>query len=386
MATDEDYYHILGVGRDAAPVDIKKAYRKAVLKFHPDRNPDDKSAEEKFKQAAEAYEVLSDPQKRQRYDQFGKAGLEGVYQAPHFTDINDVFRRWEGWGFEDLFEELLGGGGLFDSIFGTRRRGRPRARKGSSLRCEIAVSLEEAARGVTKTIVLHRDDFCSRCSGTGAEPGTKPVTCNYCKGMGQVEQGAGVFRLRTTCPRCGGEGVVIETPCTNCKGSGKVRQRRQIKIEIDPGIEDGMQLRMRGEGNAGLPGGPPGDLYCFVHVKPHPLFERHGRDLLCRVPIGFTQAALGGVLEVPTINGHTAHINVPKGTPSGQILRLKGQGMPVFRGSDRGDQLVQVVVEVPTHLTAEQKELLKQFAAIEETHLSAQRKNFLGKVKKYLKQ
>ena len=378
MADDRDYYDILGVQKNASDEEIKKAYRRLAMKYHPDRNPDNKAeAEKKFKEAAEAYDVLGDTQKRQRYDQFGKAGLKGAYQPHGFTDVHDIFSA-----FGDIFG---GGGGIFDDLFGGGRGGRRGARRGASLRCEIVLSLEECATGVEKTVSLRRQEHCEKCRGTGAKPGTSSKPCQTCGGAGVVQQAQGFFSIRTTCPRCHGEGKVIESPCDACRGSGRMAKSREIKIRIPAGIEDGTQLRMTGEGEAGDPGGQRGDLYCFIQVREHPLFERHGEDLLTVVPVAFSQAALGGEVEVPTIHGKTSTLKIPAGTQSGQILRLRGQGMPSVRGHRTGNLLVHVTVETPTKLSGEQRRILRELAATEETNVSPERKRFVEKVKQYLK-
>ena len=379
MPDDRDYYEILGVQKNASEDDIKKAYRRLAMKYHPDRNPEDKTeAERKFKEAAEAYDVLGDPQKRQRYDQFGKAGLKGAYQPHGFTDIHDIFSA-----FGDIFGG--GGGGIFDDFFGGGGRMRTRGpRRGASLRCQIVLKLEECATGVEKTVSLRRHELCTTCHGSGAKPGTSPETCKTCGGTGVVQQSQGFFSLRTTCPRCRGEGKIISDPCSTCHGSGHEVKQREIKIRIPAGIEDGTQLRMTGEGEAGDPGGPRGDLYCFIHVQEHPFFERHGSDLLTRVPVTFSQAALGGEVDVPTIHGKTTALKIPAGTQSGQVLRLRGQGMPSVRGRGAGNLLVQVSVETPTKLTSEQKRLLRELARTEEANITPERKSFFDKVKQYL--
>lgn len=374
MAGERDYYEVLGVSREASVDDIKKAYRKLAMKYHPDRNPDDAEAEKQFKEAAEAYEVLSEPEKRQRYDQFGRGGLKGAYQPHGFTDIHDIFSQ---------FGDIFGGGGIFGDIFGGsgRRRG-PRA--GASLRCEIVLTLEECATGVKKKIHLKRREQCDACQGTGAKPGSSPETCSTCGGAGMVQRSQGFFSMRTACPRCHGEGKVIRDPCASCRGSGFVTKKREVSVKVPSGIEDGTQLRMHAEGEAGEPGAPRGDLYCFIRVKPHDFFERHGDDLVAVVPIAYSQAALGAEIEVPTIWGKSSSVKVPPGTQSGQMLRLRGQGMPNVRGRGQGNLLVQVYVEIPKALTEEQQKILRKLAEIEEKNVSPERKSFLDKVKNYL--
>ena len=372
-----DYYAVLGVDRNAPSDEIKKAYRKMALKYHPDRNPGNKKAEESFKEAAEAYEILRDPEKRSLYDQFGHAGLEGV---PHrgFNTFEDIF---------EAFGDIFGGGSIFEDLFGfggSRRRGtRTRARRGPSLRCEISLDLYEVSRGAEKTIELRRNETCAGCGGSGAEPGTSPVTCPYCRGYGEIQQSQGFFTLRTTCSQCRGEGTIIQSLCKECRGSGKVPKKRDIKVEIPPGIEEGTQVRISGEGEPGVNGGPPGDLYCFIHVAPHPIFQRHGDEILIEVPIGFSQAALGAEIEVPTLGGKEK-IKIPRGTQSGDVLKLKGKGLPNIDGYGRGDQLVRVLLETPRKLTKRQEELLREYAKLEEINISPQRKNFFEKIKAFL--
>ena len=381
MASDRDYYEVLGVAKDASAEDIKKAYRSLAVKYHPDRNPDDKGAEGKFKEAAEAYDVLGDAEKRQRYDQFGSAGLKGAYRPHEYADVHDIFSA-----FSDIFGGGGVGGGMFEDFFGGGRGARGGPQRGTSLRCEIHLTLEECASGVQKTVTLRRQESCDTCRGTGAKPGTSPRTCATCGGAGAVHQAQGFFSIRTTCPRCRGRGKMIESPCDSCGGSGHVTARREISINIPPGIEEGSQLRVTGEGDSGEPGAPRGDLYCLILVKEHPFFERHGDDLLIRVPITFSQAALGGETDVPTIDGKATAVKVPAGTQSGQILRLRGQGMPSVHGRGRGHLLVQVYVETLARLTGEQARLMRELAKTEETDMGPERKGFLDKVKRYLRE
>jgi molecular chaperone DnaJ len=377
MPGDVDYYEVLGIPKNASQDEVKKAYRQLALKYHPDRNPGDKeNAERKFKEVTEAYEVLSDPEKRGRYDQFGKSGLTGSYRPHEYADIHDIF---------DAFGDIFGGGSMFDEFFGETRGARRGPRRGASLRCVIELTLEECATGVEKTVSLKRDDPCDDCRGTGASRGSSPRPCNTCGGRGIVQQSQGFFSIRTTCPRCRGEGQIIDKPCPACGGSGRVPRKHEIKIRIPPGADEGTQLRLSGEGEAGELGGPRGDLYCVIRVKEHPFFERHGDDLLCQVPITFAQAALGGEVEVPTIFGKTAKVKIPPGTQSGQILQLRGQGMPSLHGYGVGNELVQVYVETPTRLTPEQEKLLRQLAQIEESNVSPERKSFFDKLKKHLR-
>ncbi len=369
---DKDYYNILEVDRNASQEDIKKAYRKMALKYHPDRNPGDREAEERFKKAAEAYEVLSDPEKRQRYDMYGREGLKG-YDIHGFTNFEDIFEH-----FSDIF-----GGGIFEEFFGTRTRRRA-ARKGASLRVDLDIDLKEVATGVEKTISLNRREYCDVCGGSGLKPGTSLSTCSYCRGRGEIQQTQGFFTLRSTCPRCGGQGKIIESPCYRCNGQGRIAKRAQITVQIPAGVEDGVRLRVAGQGEPGENGAPRGDLYCDIHVRPHPIFQREGSNLICELPISFTQAALGCELDIPTLKGGTGKVRIPRGTQSGDVITLRGEGLPSVQGWGKGDLLVKVMVEVPTRLTARQEELLKEFAELENKNQSPRWKSFWQKVKEYL--
>jgi molecular chaperone DnaJ len=339
-----DYYEILGVGRGAGEADLKKAYRQLALKHHPDRNPGDKSAEERFKAINEAYAVLSDPDKRAQYDRFGRVDLPpGGIDFGGFGDL-----------FEDIFEGFFTGGG-------GRGGGRTRARRGDDLRYDLEITLEEAAKGVETRLQIPRTEACEACKGSGVEPGAKRVQCPTCKGRGQLRFQQGFLTVARTCPQCQGEGQVTRNPCQACQGQGRVAHERALKVRIPPGVETDMQLRMTGEGEGGLRGGPPGDLYVVVHVRDHAFFTRHGQDLLCRLPVTFPQAAVGAEVEVPVLDG-TARLKVPAGTQNGEILRLPGKGMPGLHGRGRaGDACYQLVVEVPAKLTARQRELLEEF-------------------------
>ncbi|MBX6316014.1 MAG: molecular chaperone DnaJ, partial [Isosphaeraceae bacterium] len=348
--TKRDYYEVLGVKRDASADEIKRAYRQMALKYHPDKNPGNAEAERKFKEAAEAYEVLSDQQKRARYDRYGHAGLEGA-GVHDFRSAEDIMSA-----FSEIF-----GGGLFGDMFGPRRRG-PRA--GADIQMRLEIDLIDAARGATKPIEVVRLETCTDCRGSGARKGTTPVTCDYCRGQGQVIQSRGFFQVATTCPACGGEGTRIVDPCPSCRGIGKVQARVNLKIDIPPGVDTGMWLQLRNQGEAGDPGAPRGNLRVQLYVRKHPFFERAGNDLICRVPISFPQAALGADIEVPTLDGPD-RLHVPRGTQSGDILKLKGRGMPDINGRGRGDELIEVVVETPTKLSARQEELLRELAELE---------------------
>ncbi len=381
MATQKrDYYEVLGVARDAAPDAIKKAYRRLALQFHPDKNPGDKEAEAKFKEVAEAYEVLSDKDKRERYDRFGFEGLKGV-PISDFSSFEQIF---------DAFGDIFGGagGGIFDEFFGFSRGRRRGPRPGASLKVELELDFMEAAKGCEKTLELKRGEPCAACKGSGAKPGTKPKTCSVCGGFGQVQQSQGFFTIRSTCPACGGAGQKVDEACADCGGSGRTARRREISVRIPAGIEDGQRIRITGEGEAGAQGGPPGDLYVFVSVRPHEFFARHGDDLVCEVPITFPQAALGAAVKVPTLDG-TTEIDVPRGTQPGTVFRLSGRGFRNVHGYGAGDQLVRVVVETPRKLTPRQEEILRELADIEEKTVhekgtSPRRKSFLDKLKEGL--
>lgn len=368
---DKDYYSILEVERNASHEDIKKAYRKMALKYHPDRNPGNKEAEEYFKKAAEAYEVLGDQEKRQRYDTYGREGLKG-YDIHGFTNFDDIFEH-----FSDIF-----GGSIFEEFFGTRTRRRA-ARKGPSLRVDIDIDLREVATGVEKTINLNRREYCDVCGGSGLKPGTSATTCSHCRGKGETQQTQGFFTFRSTCPKCGGHGKVIESPCYRCNGQGRIAKRAQVAVQVPPGIEDGVRLRVAGQGEPGENGAPRGDLYCDIHVRPHPLFQREGSHLICELPISLTQAALGYELDMPTLKGATAKLRIPRGTQNGDVITLKGEGLPSMQSWGKGDLLVRIVVEVPTRLTARQEELLREFAELENKNQNPKWKNFWQKVKEY---
>ncbi len=371
-----DYYEILGVERTVSEDEIKKAYRKMAMKFHPDRNPGDKTAETKFKEAAEAYEVLRDPEKRRRYDRFGHEAVAGAGQQ--FSNFEDIFTH-----FSDIFGGM-GGGSLFDGIFGgmggfTTRSG---IRAGASLKCRVNITFEEAAFGCTKTIELSRHELCDKCRGSGAAAGSKPRSCPTCGGRGQVYRNQGFFSVATTCPHCHGDGTIIDKPCTTCNGAGQVPKSVRVRVTIPAGVEDGSRLRVPDEGEPSPSGGPRGDLYCYIFVQEHDFFQRHGDDVLCEVPLTFSQAALGTELEVPTLRGK-ARLKVPAGTQSGQIFRLRSQGFERLQGYGQGDQIVQVAVETPKKLTAKQEELFRQLAELEHRHVSAKRKTFMEAIKKY---
>src|SRR6478736_2474529 len=312
MANKRDYYDVLGVGRTAAQKDIADAYRKLALKYHPDRNPNNPEAVAAFKEAAEAFEVLSDADKRSRYDRYGHAGVEGGIH--HYTDVNDIF---------EAFGDILGGG-LFGDLLGGGRRGK-RPRKGDDVATEVSLDLFEAARGVTKTVEIDRHEMCDQCRGSGAKPGTQPEACRYCGGRGQVVQSSGIFRVQTTCPACRGAGQLVKDPCTKCKGAGYLRKTVFREVKIPAGVDHHMRVRLAGEGEPSTSGGPPGDCYCVINLKEHPLFERDGQDLICRVPVSYAQAVLGAKIQVPTLEG-PEDLDVPPGTQPGEVFKLRRRG------------------------------------------------------------
>jgi len=368
MARKRDYYEVLGVDRNASPDGIKKAYRKLAFKFHPDRNPDDAEAGRLFKEAAEAYEVLSDNEKRALYDRYGHEGISG--RVHDFSNVQDIFSMFGDLFSDSLFGDFLGGGG---------RRGPSR---GHSLRCAVQVDLKEVLNGVEKRIEIRRREVCGRCEGTGAEVGTRPERCNYCNGTGYVQQAQGFFSLRTTCPRCRGNGTIITNPCSKCGGTGLEAVTRQLSVKIPAGVDNGDKIRLAGEGEPGDMGGPCGDLFCIIQVKQHPLFERRNEDLITRVPISFTQAALGAEIEIPTLDG-PEKLKIKPGTQSGEVVRASGKGLPRLRGRGRGYIMAVLHVEVPRKLAAEQSALLRQYAKLEEKHVSPERKGFMDKLKAF---
>jgi molecular chaperone DnaJ len=366
--TRRDYYEVLGVDRGAQEEEIKRAYRRLAMKCHPDRNPGDKEAEDSFKEASEAYEVLRDPEKRQIYDRFGHEGLQGT-GFTGFRGFDDIFST-----FGDIFEDFFG--------LGTRRResrrGRGGGRAGADLRYNLTLTLEEAALGRDVEIPVERNARCSTCGGSGAKPGTTPTVCPMCHGRGQVTRAQGFFTISTTCGQCYGQGQIIAHACEACQGSGRTRVQGKVTVKIPPGVDNGSRLRLRGEGDPGEGGGPSGDLYVVIFVEPHSFFERHGDDILCQVPISFTQAALGAKVEVPTLEGEET-IQIPRGAQSGTLFRLSGAGMPRLRGPGRGDQVIQVVVKTPTHLTKRQEEILRELAETSGEEVAPRKKGFWKK-------
>ena len=345
-----DYYEVLGVIRTADETEIKKAYRQLALQYHPDRNPGDKNSEEKFKEASEAYEVLRDPEKRGLYDRYGHEGLSRTGFSG-FAGFEDIFSS-----FGDIFEDFFGMGRTHGRTAGPRR--------GADFRYDLNISFMEAAQGKETEIEIERLENCEACKGSGAQPGTKKETCPSCHGTGQVTHSQGFFTLRSTCSRCRGQGVSIPHPCAECRATGRVKKRKKIEIKIPAGVDTGSRLKVSGEGGEGERGGRRGDLYVVLHVEPHPFFERHEDDIVCQIPISFTQAALGGEMEVPTLNG-SKKITVPPGTQTGEIFTLRGQGIPHVDRHGKGDQHIQVTVKVPTNLNKRQKELLKEFASLD---------------------
>ncbi len=356
-----DYYEVLGVAKGAARDEIKKAYRQLAIKFHPDRNPGSKEAEEKFKEATEAYEILADDRKRHAYDQYGFAGVNGMGQ-PTAQDFSTIFQ-----GFEDIFGDFSG---FFDSFFGgggSRRRSSTRGygQQGSDLRYDMEITFLEAAFGAKKEISYARAERCDTCGGTGADKGTGRKLCPTCGGSGQVRRNSGFFSIASTCPSCNGEGEIIEKPCATCRGAGLVRRNRTITVTIPAGIEDGKRLSLGGQGDAGTNGARDGDLYIFMRVQPHELYERDGYDVYCAVPISMTQAALGAEIVVATLDDKKVRVAVPAGTQNGKILRLRGEGIPELHSpSRRGDMYIKLIVKVPTRMSARAKELLKELASV----------------------
>ncbi|MBS0267184.1 MAG: molecular chaperone DnaJ, partial [Planctomycetes bacterium] len=369
MATKRDYYEILGVGKTASPEEIKKAYRKAAAANHPDRNPGDEAAVERFKEAAEAFDVLGDAEKRELYDRYGHEAVSRSGRQAGFNDVEDVFSAF---------------GGIFEGLFGGAQQGRGgrRAARGDNLRCTIKIDLKEAAFGCGRTIEVRRNELCGKCDGSGAKPGSKPEKCPYCSGRGQIVQSQGFFRVQTTCPACRGEGEIIREKCPQCSGSGREVKPVRLEVKVPAGVDNGMQLCLRGEGDPGLKGGPRGDLFCDIQVAEHPLFKRHEQDLVCAVPISYAQAALGATLEIPTLAGRE-ELAIDPGAQPGDVIRLRGKGMPDPQSPNRrkGDLLVQLMLEVPRNLTPRQEELLRELAELEKKNVSPHQKSFFEKIK-----
>ncbi len=376
MTTKRDYYEILGVERTAAGDEIKRAYRKLAVKFHPDKNPGDRHAEEKFKELGEAYDVLMDDQKRSAYDRYGHAAFAQGGRAGGFHDPFDIFR--------EVFSGAGGGGGIFETFFGGNAAPADGSQRGSDLRYDMQITLEEAAFGVEKEIEVRKLDTCDKCSGSGAARGSRAITCPVCRGRGQVVSSRGFFQVSQTCPRCRGLGEVIEQPCHACEGEGRVEKTSRIKIKIPPGIAHGSRLRSTRNGEAGIRGGDQGDLYIVVHIKEHPVFQREEDNLYCEVPISFATAALGGEVPVPTLEGK-ASLKVPAGTQGGQSFRLKGKGLVQVNSRERGDLFAKLLVEVPSRLNSEQRQKLEEFAALCGEDNTPLHKSFFERAKEFFR-
>lgn len=380
---DQDYYELLEVPRNATVDDIKKAYRKKALKYHPDRNPGDPDAEKRFKEISEAYEVLSDDQKRKSYDHYGKeamagmgAGARGGGGPQGFSSMEEALRTFMG-----AFGGLGGEGGGFESFFGDAGRGGSGRRQGASKRVNLTVSFEEAARGVDKELAITNYVTCSTCQGKGASNPNGVKKCPRCRGAGQVYEQRGFFSMSMPCSECQGEGQIITDPCKTCRGQGVVKEKQHVKVHIPAGVDNGMRLKVSGYGDAGQGGGPPGDLYVFINVEPNKVFEREGNDIILDLPISFTEAALGCKKEVPSVFSHTCRVTIPEGTQNGKIFRVRGEGFPNVHGSGKGDLLVRIFVETPSKLTDEQKHLLEEFAKLESPSNQPKRKSFLDSIK-----
>ena len=369
----QDFYDVLGVSKSADADEMKQAYRKLAMQYHPDRNPGDKSAEQKFKDISEAYDVLKDEQKRAAYDRFGHAAFENGSRGPGDGGFAGGFSG----GFADIFEEMFG-------AMGAGRRAQAGPARGSDLRYNIEVSLEEAFRGKQTTIRVATFVHCDTCKGNGAEPGSRPAACRTCNGHGRVRAQQGFFTIERTCPTCQGSGQIIEKPCKACGGQGRVRREKTLSVNIPPGVEDGTRIRLAGEGEVGLHGAAPGDLYIFVSIAQHAIFQRDGANIFCRVPIPFTTAALGGTIEVPTVEGSRSRVTVPAGTQSGHQFRLRGKGMTVLRSPVRGDMYIHAIVETPVNLTKRQQELLREFEKAGETaKTNPESEGFFARVKEF---
>jgi len=369
----QDYYELLGVGKDADEATLKKAYRKLAMQYHPDRNPGDAVAEQKFKELGEAYDVLKNPDKRAAYDRYGHAafeggGMGGQGQGGAGFDFSDIF--------EEVFGDFMGSGGR-----GRRGGGGGGGSRGSDVRINLEISLEDAFKGRQEEVTVPGHVVCESCRGSGAEAGSMPERCDGCNGVGKIRTTQGFFMVERTCPKCRGAGQVITNPCTPCRGAGKVREEKTLQVNIPEGVEDGTPIRLSGEGEPGAAGAPSGDLYIFVSIKPHPLFRRDGEMLFCQIPIPFVTAALGGELEVPTLGGGKARVKVPAGSQSGRQFRLRGKGMPVLRGGYTGDLILETNVETPVNLSRKQKELLREFADQSGDDVNPRSSGFFAKVK-----
>jgi molecular chaperone DnaJ len=377
--TKRDYYEVLGITRTANGEEIKRAYRRLAMKYHPDRHDGDGKVEAEiaFKECAEAYEILSDDAKRRRYDQYGHAGLQGQHDFTNM-DASDIFSM-----FDEIFGGAFGGGG---GRGGRAGAGRARGSRGFDLETQVELTLSEVATGTEKTIEFDKQEHCDTCKGTGAKPGSSPVVCVQCGGQGRVAQQGfgGMFRMVTTCPNCRGKGTVIRDHCTTCNGTGRQTKQKKVTVKIPAGVHEGQAVRLAGEGEPGEGGGPSGDLHCYIAIKPHPVFSRHNNDIVCQVPVSFTQASLGGRIEVPTLKGKE-ELEVPAGTQHGEVFKLKGKGLPDLRSSRTGDELVQILIEIPKKLNEKQKQLLCEFAETEDVHHLPQRKGFMDKLRDMLK-
>lgn len=369
-----DYYEVLGVAKTADGEEIKRSYRRLAMKYHPDRNQGEgkADAELKFKECAEAYEILADPQKRARYDQHGHQGVSGQHDFSHM-DVSDIF---------SMFDEIFGGG----ARGGGGGQQRHRSSRGYDLETQVELTLNEVASGTEKTIEFDKQDLCEACKGSGARAGTQPIVCPQCGGQGRVAQQGfgGMFRMVTNCPNCRGKGSVVKDHCRACGGSGRQVKKRVVTVKIPAGVHEGQAVRISGEGEPGEAGAPAGDLHCYIAIRPHPMFSRHNNDIVCQIPISFTQAALGGDIDVPTLKG-TEKLDIPGGTQHGEVFKLKGKGLPDIRSYRNGDQIVQILVEIPKKLNDRQKELLREFASSEDGNVLPQRKGFLDKLKEMFK-
>ncbi|MBN8185178.1 MAG: molecular chaperone DnaJ [Salipiger thiooxidans] len=375
-----DYYDLLGVAKGASAEEIKKGYRKKAKELHPDRNADNPDAEAQFKEINEAYDVLKDADKKAAYDRFGHAAFEGGMGGGGGGRPGGGFQGGQGdfaSAFSDVFDDLFG-----DFMGGRQGGGRQRAARGADLRYNLRVTLEEAYNGLQKTINVPTSVQCGECNGSGAEGGAEPVTCPTCSGMGKVRATQGFFTVERTCPTCSGLGQIIKNPCAKCGGQGRVQKDRALSVNIPAGVETGTRIRLAGEGEAGMRGGPPGDLYIFIEVKPHEIFEREGVELHCRVPVSMTTAALGGDIEVPTIDGGRSRVKIPSGSQSGRQMRLRGKGMPALRGGPAGDMFIELAVETPVNLTSRQKELLREFEELSEDN-NPESHSFFSSVKNF---
>jgi len=375
-----DYYEVLGLVKSASADEIKKSYRKLALQYHPDRNKGNKEAEAKFKEASEAYHVLSDKERKVNYDQFGHAAFEGAGGRGGFSNFD----------FSNAFSDIFGSD-IFDDFFegfggtGRKRRGRASSYRGEDLRYDLSISLEDAYKGKKKEINFSSTETCNKCKGSCAEPGSKPISCSTCRGQGRVRSSQGFFTIQQTCPECSGSGEQISKPCKDCKGIGKKQTRKKISTSIPKGVDDGTRIRLSGKGEAGIKGGDNGDLYIFVSVDSHNIFKRSEENLFFEFPISFADATLGTTVEVPTIDGGKAKVKIPAGTQHGKQFRLKGKGMPIIRNKDFGDLYIRVITEVPTSLTKEQKSLLEQFKELEDSKSNPTIRNFFDKAKKFWK-